>query len=283
LTAGHALSQPLIETQRDLDFGTQAVAANTLVSQLIFPQSGNNITITGQFVLIANGTTGRYRFTGFPASTELDINLTNTTLSTAIPGVSEQLTVDNYSFSIPTTNAQGEADMSLGARLTTSGNGAPYADAPYTGTTVLSVRYWQPLVNSFVTNTRIIDITTELRSSLTINEEQALHFGTLVARSSNSDQAVLSLSPTGSYSISEPGNSRLVSLSNPDQGVLRVSGAAPNYSLTVSPQAADILLEHTESPNSAPHFILSALLTSCLLYTSPSPRDRTRSRMPSSA
>ena len=27
----------------------------------------------------------------------------------------------------------------------------------------------------------------------------------------------------------------------------------------------------------------SALLTDCLLYTSPSPRDRTRSRMPSSA
>ena len=28
---------------------------------------------------------------------------------------------------------------------------------------------------------------------------------------------------------------------------------------------------------------LAALLGSCLLYTSPSPRDRTRSRMPSSA
>ena len=28
---------------------------------------------------------------------------------------------------------------------------------------------------------------------------------------------------------------------------------------------------------------LTAMLTGCLLYTSPSPRDRTRSRMPSSA
>ena len=29
--------------------------------------------------------------------------------------------------------------------------------------------------------------------------------------------------------------------------------------------------------------VISAVLTVCLLYTSPSPRDRTRSRMPSSA
>ena len=29
--------------------------------------------------------------------------------------------------------------------------------------------------------------------------------------------------------------------------------------------------------------LVVALLTGCLLYTSPSPRDRTRSRMPSSA
>ena len=30
-------------------------------------------------------------------------------------------------------------------------------------------------------------------------------------------------------------------------------------------------------------YIFNALLSGCLLYTSPSPRDRTRSRMPSSA
>ena len=35
--------------------------------------------------------------------------------------------------------------------------------------------------------------------------------------------------------------------------------------------------------SSAWFFGISALLVICLLYTSPSPRDRTRSRMPSSA
>ena len=33
----------------------------------------------------------------------------------------------------------------------------------------------------------------------------------------------------------------------------------------------------------APNFLINDTLYACLLYTSPSPRDRTRSRMPSSA
>ena len=37
-------------------------------------------------------------------------------------------------------------------------------------------------------------------------------------------------------------------------------------------------LEFKKPTPSAPHFLIG-----CLLYTSPSPRDRTRSRMPSSA
>ena len=36
-------------------------------------------------------------------------------------------------------------------------------------------------------------------------------------------------------------------------------------------------------PNNASNYSYSQQCTNCLLYTSPSPRDRTRSRMPSSA
>ncbi|WDT36877.1 hypothetical protein PVA38_11975 [Streptococcus pneumoniae D39] len=39
----------------------------------------------------------------------------------------------------------------------------------------------------------------------------------------------------------------------------------------------------TDSPVKAASSILRELASICLLYTSPSPRDRTRSRMPSSA
>ena len=48
-----------------------------------------------------------------------------------------------------------------------------------------------------------------------------------------------------------------------------------------------LLLQHVSFPTHArgtdtPH-LLDLVITDCLLYTSPSPRDRTRSRMPSSA
>ena len=261
-TTTAALSQPLIEEQQRLNFGTLAIAANATVSRFTYPRTGSNINIEGQFILIASGTPGRYRFTGFPAYTTLSVSLDTTTLTAVGIGITEPLAVDNYDFAELTTDALGEAELSLGARLDTTGNGGSYEDAPYSGTTVLRVEYWQPDAQGYVSNSKTIDLQTELRSTLTIDQEQQLNFGTLFARSSNTSQAVLTLSPSGSYTISEPEDSRLVSLVKPDQGVLRVSGAASNHSLTVTPQAADVLLEHTENPGAAPHFILSALLTS---------------------
>jgi hypothetical protein len=255
-------SQPLIEEQQRLNFGTLAIASNASVSRFTYPRTGSNINIEGQFALIASGSPGRYSFTGFPAYTVLSVSLNNTTLTALGGGFFEPLTVDNYDFAELTTDAQGEAELSLGARLNTTGNGGSYVDAPYSSSTVLRVDYWQPDVKGYVFNIKTIDLETELRSTVTINQEQQLHFGTLFARSSNAGQAVLTLSTSGSYTISEPGNSRLISLVKPDQGVLRVSGAAPYYNLTITAQATDVLLEHTESPGSAPHFILSDLVTS---------------------
>ena len=43
------------------------------------------------------------------------------------------------------------------------------------------------------------------------------------------------------------------------------------------------LLPNTSGVRTAKEAVFAAQLSSCLLYTSPSPRDRTRSRMPSSA
>ena len=45
----------------------------------------------------------------------------------------------------------------------------------------------------------------------------------------------------------------------------------------------DPAIEETDNPNDADIILLNTCSISCLLYTSPSPRDRTRSRMPSSA
>lgn len=262
VTTTVAISQPLIEEEQRLNFGVLAVSSNASTSRFTYPSTGSNLSIEGQFVLIASGAPGRYRFTGFPAYTTLSVSLGTTTLTAGGTGIPEPLTVDNYDFVDLNTDAQGEAELLLGARLGTTGNGGSYVDAPYVGTAVLRVDYWQPEVSGYVFNTKSIDIESELSSTLTIDEEQQLNFGTLFARSSTTEQAVLILSPSGSYTISEPGNTRLVSLAKPDEGVFRVSGAAPNYRLNITPQVADVLLEHTVTPGSAPHLILSDLITS---------------------
>ena len=47
--------------------------------------------------------------------------------------------MENYDYAELTTDTQGTAELSLGARLTTTGNAGSYVDAPYGGTTVLRV------------------------------------------------------------------------------------------------------------------------------------------------
>ena len=51
-----------------------------------------------------------------------------------------------------------------------------------------------------------------------------------------------------------------------------------NYNQAIAKEDVSAIFEHYESRNKRDLEILG-----CLLYTSPSPRDRTRSRMPSSA
>ena len=76
-----------------------------------------------------------------------------------------------------------------------------------------------------------------------------------------------------------------------DATITLLTGEVENLSLALAkPQNAGIVHDGTnfvvESsvPGQAPDFAeLARQIRSCLLYTSPSPRDRTRSRMPSSA
>ena len=55
------------------------------------------------------------------------------------------------------------------------------------------------------------------------------------------------------------------------------------YGLDTSDPNNMVLEPNFENLSSGDHFVTIAHANGCLLYTSPSPRDRTRSRMPSSA
>lgn len=255
-------SQPLIEELERLSFGTLAIPSNASVSRYTFPYTGNNALVEGRFVELNAGRPGRYRLSGFPAFTPLSVTLNTSTLTAAEVGLTEPLTVDNYEASQTTTDEQGNAELSLGARLNTSGSGNGYADSSYSGSSTLRIEYWQPDVNAYVFNARTVELEADLASTIELSEEQQLHFGTLYARTSMTEQAVMTLAPSGAYSITEPEGTRLVVLARPEQAVIKVSGAAPFNSLSITPQSTEVLLEHTEFPGSAPHFILSNMVTS---------------------
>jgi len=137
-------AQPLIEEEEGLDFGTLAVSNNTSISRFTYPNTGRNISSEGQFVHIERGTVGEYRLTGFPAFTPLSVSLNNASLYPDSIAVTEPLTVDNFDINDVLTNSQGQASLLLGARLSTTGNGAEYADSTYSGATMIRVEYWEP-------------------------------------------------------------------------------------------------------------------------------------------
>ena len=56
-----------------------------------------------------------------------------------------------------------------------------------------------------------------------------------------------------------------------------------NLAAFLAAVASSVLLGHVLPAVFAALAVLAWLILACLLYTSPSPRDRTRSRMPSSA
>ena len=58
---------------------------------------------------------------------------------------------------------------------------------------------------------------------------------------------------------------------------------ADDYSSIIDPRSFDRLTAALEEARAGGARLMPLLPGPCLLYTSPSPRDRTRSRMPSSA
>jgi len=254
-------AQPVVEELIALDFGTLAITGNDSVSTLELPRSGRNLAVSGDLVIVEVGAPGRYLLTGFPPGTNVDIDLSETTLTAGGTGVPEPLAVDRFNAGSTFTNEQGEAEVQLGASFSTSGNGGVYEDAPYSGDSAMRLTYWEPDVGNHVTVSKNVTFTGEVRSSLELEELQGLHFGILFARATPDNQATMRLFPDGRVNIANAGDARMVSLSEAAPGVLLVGGGAPNRDLTIDIQAGDVLLRHVQQP-AGPHFVLSDLETS---------------------
>ena len=250
-----------IEELEPLDFGTVAIPANDEVSELALSRTGLSIRVEGTMIVVDRGSPARYRLSGFPANTNIEVELDEATITAGGTGIPEPLRIEDYDFNDVRTNDAGEAEIQLGGVMRTTGNGGDYEDAPYEGSTTLRVHWFEPEIEDFATTSKSIEPQSRVRTSLDLKEAKALHFGTVFARAADGDQAALILDPDGSIDTEQSGQARLGSLSDLQVGVIQVSGAAPDFELRIEPTEEPVLLEFEPEPAAAPHFILEAITT----------------------
>ena len=122
-------SAAMIEDQQ-LHFGTFALVDNLTVSTLKVPYNGTNPVATNKLYPLSFGQAGNYSLSAFPAFTPLIISISDYELKI---GVSEPFTVGSFTHESIITDVNGEAQLRLGATLSTSGTGTLYGDAVYSG------------------------------------------------------------------------------------------------------------------------------------------------------
>jgi hypothetical protein len=240
-----------------LNFGTIAVPDNSSVSSLAFSRS-ERVEIEGSLILVSSGVAGSLRLTGFPANVGVEVDADLAELAIEGPTISERLAVTGYDFGDVRTDSDGAVDIVFGGTLVTSGTGQAYEDGPYIDTAQFRFTFWNPDIGDYSVVSDQVSFGATLSTGLNIESVQSLNFGTIFARTTKEDQASMTVSPAGDLGINNPGDSRIVSLSDPAPGLISVVGAAPNRELSVVADAADVFLEHEEE-SSAPHFVLSGV------------------------
>ncbi len=258
---GQASAAPpeIIELQR-LDFGTVAIKTNEASSSLTVSPQGTASYGTA-FVYIAATTPGRYRLSGFPAYTDLTLTLPSFPISLGGTGSGQLLTL-TAPVSLPLalrTDQNGEVEFNLGATLSTSGNGPMYEDGVYLGRPMLTLDFLADgiPVQSFLE----IDVQTEVRTNLQLAEIDRLHFGRFVAISSNTDQASMTMSPTGALSYSNAGNARVLRFGGETPGRYRVSAGAAFATVNLTLPTETVFLTHQSQASDVARFLVDSFTT----------------------
>lgn len=243
-----------------LDFGLLAVKSNLAVSTLLVAPSGA-ITFSGDILAIGGVLRGEYRMTGFPPNTPLEVTLDDASLSAGGLGLPELLLVTDYDSPSVVTDALGEAQVLLGATLKTNASGVMYVDAPYSGLTLIHVRYWSSDVSNYLTLNESVSFSAELQTTINLVENQGLAFGTVAAYTDPALKATLTLATNGSVSVTSAGSARITPLGGAQVGVIQVAAGAPYAMVTITPEAGSIFLAHTVLGASAARFIARDFIT----------------------
>ena len=254
------MAAPLVTAEVPLDFGEMAVKSNTAVSTLQITSAGT-VTFSGDVIPLGGAMRGEYRLTGFPPGVLLEVTLDNANLSAGGGGLPELLLVTNYDAPTLLSDPSGEALVPLGASLKTNGSTVMYVDAPYSGTTQIRVRYWSEPDTNYLTYYDSVDFNVVLRTAITLEEDQATSFGSLAAYADPVDKATMTLATNGSVNVVNVGNARITYLGAAQAGVIRVSGAAPSYTVNITPEAGSVFLTHVTSGTSAARFIAKSFVT----------------------
>lgn len=252
---------PAINTLQRLNFGVLAISANSSPSQVTLSPQGN-VVYGNNMVFVASATPGRYRLTEYPAFTDITVTMPSTTVNLVSGTPGESLTV-SAAVSHPLTlrtDMNGMVEFDLGATLTSSGSGLPYADGIYISQPTLTLNFSLESVPQV--SYQDIEIDLELRTTLALNEIQGLDFGRLAVFSSATDQASLTLSPSGVISINNAGSARIIRFGNETPGTFRISTGAAFASVTLTLPSGTTYLTHQSQLPSVARFLVNNFVSS---------------------
>lgn len=256
-----ARAAPAVTAEAPFDFGTVAVKSNAAQSTLRLTSAGA-VSSTGDMIPIGGAVRGQFRLSGFPAGVLLELEWDNATLSAGGGGLPEYFQVTNYENPTLLSDAQGEALVPVGATLRTSGSGAMYVDAPYSGSTQVRVRYWSQQAGGYLTHYDLVTISARQQSALNVTQLQPLSFGTVAAFTDAGVAATMTLGTNGSLNVANAGSARLAPLGGAQVGLVRVTGAAPNYAVTITPEAGNRFLTHVTEGLNAARFVVKNFVVS---------------------
>ncbi len=252
---------PAVMADVPLDFGVLAVKSNVTPSTLRVSSLGS-VSFTGNVIPIGGAIRGQYRLTGFPPGVLLELQWDDATLSAGGGGLPEFLTVTNYENPTLVANAAGEALVAVGATLRTSASGVMYTDAPYSGTTQIRVRYWSQAMGGYLTYYGSVTFSARTRSAINITETQSLSFGRVAAYATPGAIAAMTLGVDGSINVVNAGSARITALGAAQIGLIHVTGAAPSYAVTITPESGNRFLTHVTEGLNAARFVAKNFVTS---------------------